>query len=151
MESQLLTIQTSNSSRLLSLPVEILQEIFRPLGWEDRLALAFTSKYLLQVSTFEPLWIPLPIFIGNGRLRKTPLFARSAAYLKMRRYLCVECGRHRLARKSYWKGKGTRTDDQLGWKERVTVWSKGFTEQCPTCWLDEEEEYDQDFLEGLDI
>ncbi|KAI1501063.1 hypothetical protein F5X99DRAFT_383770 [Biscogniauxia marginata] len=136
-------------SRLLSLPTEILLQVFSDAGPVDKLCLALTCKRLLHVSAMIPLKIPsaakhrkrlslaCPAMLGIVRFFK-PVDARGRP--KKTLALCCDCYRYRPKRQSYWKGvrKNYPTDSSClaGYMDVVPSWSSGYSFQCPACWCE---------------
>ncbi|KAL9103211.1 MAG: hypothetical protein Q9163_001738 [Psora crenata] len=100
------------SSPLLSLPTEILIEVFSHARMLDQLALALACKRLLQVSSCIRLKISSltgqPVSRHSGTMEKLLRFVRpvdARGRPKRGWSVCVDCLQYRPMRKSYWKKK----------------------------------------------
>ncbi|KAM5356441.1 hypothetical protein ACJ41O_003087 [Fusarium nematophilum] len=168
----------TGSSLLLSLPTEILVQIFHLAQRADKIALALSCKKLLAVSQLCKLRIPERETHARPWAQKKPSKLLSRPYcaclqiedvlkrarptdshdrLSRKWNLCVDCRRYRPTRKGYWGDKLTEIDtsnwDKTAhrlWQSAIYWFTSGVKVQCPTCCLMEWEVFESHHADSDD-
>ncbi|KAI3321840.1 hypothetical protein HD806DRAFT_523769 [Xylariaceae sp. AK1471] len=137
------TESAHQSSSLLGLPIEILEEVYKYVSPTEAVCLSLTCRAFLHYTSIRlPVWIPsapkhrsLPWNICKGMQEFLRLVS---GYPDTEFAFCHCCYQYRPKRLSYWKQK------VLYWKQerdlyptghapRVISWSLGLSRDCPSC------------------
>jgi hypothetical protein len=150
----LLTSASRRSSSLERLPAELLVKIFNEAGHLDQLALALSSKHLLDVSTLADIKISSCAGKPQDRENMEALLKivqpLGKTGLPNRTWIvCLDCFRWRPRKQAYWREQVYRLPYRDSWKDvesfwkvaveehwenKVAQWKRHSLLQCPECW-----------------
>ncbi|KAI0434577.1 hypothetical protein F5Y09DRAFT_235464 [Xylaria sp. FL1042] len=146
--------RASQSSPVLTLPNEVLLEIFLHVDPLERLLLALTCKRLLAIASLVTIRIPSADLhrYGSNNCRAMVALLQMIQPLDQHGQpdekawgICGYCYRHRPKDKKYWEGRKSepaRRAMLIGEKARygdaVEVWCAKWTipYKCPECWCE---------------